>query len=262
MIVDIHVHLPNEVRAGQTLDELLPATERMIAFGRRAGITKQVLLGMTPTVAANELLGRLAQRFGEELIPFVRGSFVDPDGPALLERCVKELGFKGLKLYGEPPYFPLSGLLGGHALFSKAGELGVPVLLHSWHIEEGLERLAGDINVTAFPTVLLRGLGERHRHTSFIIAHAGGMWVKAFQAARPYPNIYFDVSGFDPERGIIEKAVEVLGADRVLYGSDAPGRSYVAQLAKVRYADISEAERAMILGQNAARLLNIDDAGQ
>lgn len=257
MILDVHVHLPNEVRNARTVEEALPATERMFAFARKLGIDRQVILGMNPSVAANELLGRLAERFGGELIPFMRGSFVDPDSPALLERCVKELGFKGLKLYGEPPSFPLSGLLAGHALFRKAGELGVPVLLHSWHIEEGLEALTTSINVASFPMILLRGLGEKHPSTNFIIAHAGGMWVKAFQAARPYPNIYFDVSGFDPERGIVEKAVEVLGAKRVLYGSDSPGRSYAAQLAKVRYAEIGEAERTLILAGNAARLLNI-----
>jgi predicted TIM-barrel fold metal-dependent hydrolase len=63
------------------------------------------------------------------------------------------------------------------------------------------------------------------------------------------------VCGFDPERGIVEKAVEVLGAERVYYGSDAPGRNYAAQLAKVRYADISDRDKALILGGNAARLL-------
>jgi hypothetical protein len=83
------------------------------------------------------------------------------------------------------------------------------------------------------------------------------MWDKAIQAVKPYPNLYLDVSGFDPERGIVEKAVAVLGAGRVLFGSDAPGRSYAAQLAKVRYADIGEDERALILGGNAARLLEV-----
>ena len=76
-------------------------------------------------------------------------------------------------------------------------------------------------------------------------------------AVKPYPNLYLDMSGFDPERGIVEKAVEVLGAERVLFGSDAPGRSYAAQLAKVQYADISEDDKALVLGGNAARLLDL-----
>ncbi|TFG71212.1 MAG: amidohydrolase, partial [Anaerolineales bacterium] len=87
--------------------------------------------------------------------------------------------------------------------------------------------------------------------------HAGMVWDKAFQAAQPYPNLNFDMSGFDPERGIVEKAVEVLVAERVLFGSDAPVRSYAAQIAKSQFADISVEDRMLVLGGNAARLLNL-----
>ena len=81
--------------------------------------------------------------------------------------------------------------------------------------------------------------------------------MKAFQVGKPYPNVCFDMSGFDPERDIVEKAVEVLGAERIFFGSDAPGRSYAAQLAKVQYADISERDKGLIMGENAVRLLDL-----
>ena len=103
----------------------------------------------------------------------------------------------------------------------------------------------------------LAELGKRYPDTTFILAHSGHMWVKSFQAAKPYPNLYFDVSGFDPERGVVERAVEYLGAERILWGSDAPGRNYAAQLAKVQYADISERDKELILGGNAIRLLGL-----
>jgi len=73
----------------------------------------------------------------------------------------------------------------------------------------------------------------------------------------PYRNVYLDTSGFDPEMGIVEMAVERLGAERVIYGSDAPGRSFAAQVAKVIYADISEADKRLILGENAAKILRL-----
>jgi predicted TIM-barrel fold metal-dependent hydrolase len=108
-----------------------------------------------------------------------------------------------------------------------------------------------------YPVQLMAELGQRFPDTTFIFAHVGMMWVKALQAVKPYPNLLVDVSGFDPERGIVEKAVEILGAERVLFGSDAPGRAYAAQLAKVQYADISERDKALLLGGNAARLLGL-----
>ena len=46
-----------------------------------------------------------------------------------------------------------------------------------------------------------------------------------------------------------------LGAERVLYGSDAPGRSFASQLAKVDGADIPDDAKRLILGENLKRLL-------
>jgi predicted TIM-barrel fold metal-dependent hydrolase len=44
-------------------------------------------------------------------------------------------------------------------------------------------------------------------------------------------------------------AVRELGAERVIYGSDAGGRSFASQLAKVMGAEIPEAARQLILGE-------------
>jgi predicted TIM-barrel fold metal-dependent hydrolase len=257
VIVDMHAHLPRPLDRLDQVDEVAVLTARMVETGCRAGIDRQVILGLESGAEANEALHRLVDRFPNRLVAFMRGSFVDPDSPALLEQCVREYGFKGLKLHEEPT-FPLTGLLGGHALFRKAGELGVPVVIHSWHEEEGLADVLPTLHTGYFPMALLRELGRIHPDTTFIFAHAGGIWVKAFQAAQPFPNICFDLSGFDPERGIVEKAVEVLGAERIFWGSDVPGRNYVAQLAKVRYADVGDREKQLILGGNAARLLKLE----
>jgi hypothetical protein len=50
-------------------------------------------------------------------------------------------------------------------------------------------------------------------------------------------------------------AVRELGAERVLYGSDAGGRSFASQLAKVLGAEIPGNARRLILGENLKRLL-------
>jgi predicted TIM-barrel fold metal-dependent hydrolase len=255
LIVDIHVHPPISTEP----DERFWKTwNRMWDAGRRAGIDKQVLLGWgAPN--CNELVRELVERYPDQIIGFARGIRSDPDSPATLEKYVTEHGFKGVKLHDEPD-LPLNALLASHPIFIKAGELGVPVLIHGFHAEEGLSAalhhdLAG--GASHYPVRLMGELGRRYPGTTFIFAHAGMMWDKAIQAVKPYPNLYLDVSGFDPERGIVEKAVEVLGAERVLFGSDAPGRTYAAQLAKVLYADISKGDKELILGGNAARLLNL-----
>jgi predicted TIM-barrel fold metal-dependent hydrolase len=230
----------------------------MLDAGRRAGIDVQVLFGWGDVGSGcNEVVRDLVARSSDRAIGFVRGWCTDPDSAATVERYVVEHGFKGIKIHNESGW-PLKGLMGGHALYQVAARLGVPVLIHGFHEEEGLSADTHDeLGVGHYPVRLMAELGERYPDTSFIFAHAGMMWVKAIQAVRPYPNLYLDVSGFDPERGVVESAVEALGAERVLYGSDAPGRNYAAQLAKVQYADIGAREKALVLGGNAARLLGL-----
>ena len=50
-------------------------------------------------------------------------------------------------------------------------------------------------------------------------------------------------------------AVRELGAERVVYGSDAGGRSFASQLAKVMGADVPDAAKRLILAGNLRRLL-------
>jgi predicted TIM-barrel fold metal-dependent hydrolase len=254
-IIDIHVHPPG---SKVPHDHFLEIASQMIAAGRRAGIDRQVFMGWEDQIS-NERVRELMDIYPGEVIGFVRGWCSDPTSPATVEKYVKDYGFKGIKLHDEGTW-PLGGLLGCHPIFLKAEMLHVPVLIHSFHEEEGLSAdqhndLAG--GTAHFPVALMSELGKRYPDVNFIFAHAGMMWVKAFQAAKPYPNLYFDVSGFDPERGIVEYAVKVLGAERVLFGSDAPGRAYAAQLAKVQFADISAPDIEMILWENTTRLLNL-----
>lgn len=50
-------------------------------------------------------------------------------------------------------------------------------------------------------------------------------------------------------------AVRELGAERVVYGSDAGGRSFSSQLAKVYGARIPDDAKRLILGANLKRIL-------
>jgi predicted TIM-barrel fold metal-dependent hydrolase len=64
-----------------------------------------------------------------------------------------------------------------------------------------------------------------------------------------------EICGGDPTAGMVEMAVRELGAQRVIYGSDFPGRSFASQLAKVYGADVPEDAKRMILAGNIQRML-------
>jgi hypothetical protein len=66
-----------------------------------------------------------------------------------------------------------------------------------------------------------------------------------------------DLSGGEPEDGIVECLLRHVGVDRLFFGSDAPGRSFAVQMTKVTSADIGETKRRMILGENIRRWLHV-----
>ena len=87
------------------------------------------------------------------------------------------------------------------------------------------------------------------------IGKAGGDWELGIRAIRSTKNVSTCIAGFDPTSGSVEMAVRELGAERVIYGSDAAGRSFASQLAKVMGAEISEPSRRLVLGENLRRML-------
>lgn len=163
---------------------------------------------------------------------------------AELDRCVKDGPLVGVKLWvahrcNGPEIDPI---------IRRAGELKVPVFQHTWLKAGG--NLAGE----STPRDLAE-LAARHPSVSFICGHAGGDWERGIRAVRPHKNVSLETAGFDPTAGMVEMAVRELGAERVIYGSDAGGRSFASQLAKVQAADISEGDRRKIFGENLKRLL-------
>ncbi|MFH1717189.1 MAG: amidohydrolase family protein, partial [Planctomycetota bacterium] len=101
----------------------------------------------------------------------------------------------------------------------------------------------------------LAELAARHPDVPLICGHTGGDWERGIRAIRATKNVSIGISGSDPTAGFVEMAVRELGADRIVYGSDAGGRSFASQLAKVHGADIPEFAKKLILGKNFQRML-------
>ena len=95
-----------------------------------------------------------------------------------------------------------------------------------------------------------------------IIAHMGGTaWLEAVEMAKKHKNVFIDTTGISSEVYIIPTAIEVAGPDKILFGSDAPCLNSAVELAKVKtadlYYDVSEKDKELILGGNAARIFGI-----
>lgn len=160
-----------------------------------------------------------------------------------LRRC-HDLGFCMVKLWvatraDDPLNFPV---------YEAAAALGMPLLLHSFVKARGQllnESTPWDVAEAA----------RRYPECTFLMAHMGGDFIFGCESVAELPNVFVDPSGSYGEKGMIEYAVQRLGADRVIFGSDMPGSDIYHNLGKVVGASISDAEREAILHRNAERVL-------
>nr|WP_254053520.1 amidohydrolase family protein [Singulisphaera sp. GP187] len=163
---------------------------------------------------------------------------------AELDRCVRDGPMVGVKLWvaqhaDAPELDPI---------VERAAELNAVIFQHTWI------KATGNLPGESTP-MDLAALAGRHPKATLICGHTGGDWELGIRAIRARPNVAADLAGGDPVAGITEMAVRELGAERVIYGSDAGGRSFASQLAKVHGADIPDAAKKLILAGNLKRLL-------
>ncbi|TDE09297.1 amidohydrolase family protein [Jiangella asiatica] len=80
--------------------------------------------------------------------------------------------------------------------------------------------------------------------------------------AERQPNIWFDLACAKTQLSTVERAVQQIGADRILFGSAIPDVARSHHLEMVRVADIDDDDRALILGGNARRLFGLEEAAR
>lgn len=133
-------------------------------------------------------------------------------------------------------------------IVERAVALKVPILQHTWIRSNGSD--PGE----STPYDLVE-LAKRHPDAQFICGHTGGTWELGIRIIRDVKNICAGIAGSDPTSGFVEMAVRELGPERVIYGSDAGGRTFASQMAKVIGAEIPDSAKELILGGNLRRLL-------
>jgi len=241
MIIDAHVHL-----SGRTLNPGVVEAAQALGIDRLL-VSSLGSWNYEPSRDECVRANRDTQAAMREHPGLVLGAcYVNPRFPeavAEVERCIAE-GMVAVKLWvaapaSDPCVFPV---------IEKAIALRVPVLQHAWH------KATGNLPHESTPSQVAE-LARRYPEAALIMAHIGGDWLRGLRAARGAPSLRVDTSGSIIEAGMIEAAVEQLGAGRVIFGSDADGVEPAVALAKVRGAEIGDADRRLILGDNLAALL-------
>lgn len=250
MIWDLHCHLTSPGQ-GDTATERV---RRLIEIGDRHNIERYcVYMGLrmikdpSPDQLRqqNDAVLEAVGAFPDRLFGFV---YLSPKHVQTsldeLERCVANGPMVGVKLWvaqscADPAIDPL---------IKRAAELKAVIFQHAWYKAGG--NPPGESNPDDVAT-----LAKRFPNVPLVCGHTGGNWELGIPAIRAHKNVSIGIAGSDPTAGFIEMAVRELGAERILYGSDAPGRSFASQLAKVQGANISQKDKNLILGGNLKKML-------
>ena len=254
----------------------------------RYGVDKIVL--QTAPYGDNDAVAEFVKGAPDRFIPLANIDFFDPEGSnpvQELERCVNELGLKGIgELYpqigpwdpGDEKVFPI---------YEKAQELGVPIMIHggtefggAWNDQRYSDPYMLDPALRAFPNL------------NFIVCHTAQDYAgKLFNLMRARRNVYAEISAFSGDHDVLVTSFwyaqtwldltpqylmgKFLSAgleDRIVWANDTlvPYDSPLIEPGKangtlkdnhvVKILDelaVSEETKAKILGGNAARIFNV-----
>ena len=154
-----------------------------------------------------------------------------------IERCVKELGFIGVKLYNQ--YFISDPAV--HSVIEKCIELDIPILEHAGKSNMRPVSQPFISNGTHFALA-----AKKFPEALFIYAHIGGggdyHW--SLKAIADYPNVFLDISGSIYDEDLIEETVRKMGVERVMFGTDG---SFSSSMGKLLGCKLSETEKIAIL---------------
>ena len=105
-------------------------------------------------------------------------------------------------------------------------------------------------------------INEYYPHLNFICAHLGGLAtdliVRALQKMREanyLDNIFLDTAGcFYPE--LIRKAVDILGSNKIIFGTDRPFHNYRVSRYTIKCCNFDKETEENILFRNLLRILH------
>ncbi len=170
-----------------------------------------------------------------------------PEGQALaeLERWKHFHQPPLIKLHPALHQYPIHGP-GYRPVWDYAHQTGAVVLVHTW-----------DSDALCSPLLLL-GPAREFPRARIIIGHSGVTWRgyhQALEVASQAENTFLDLTGSQSHRTILEKMVALVGAERILFGSDLPYLEAAVTLGRVMTARVSDAAKEAILRTNFLRLL-------
>jgi hypothetical protein len=196
---------------------------------------------------ANRQIAQEARKFPRRLIPFIRinPNFTDRVVDHM-KRGLEEQGMKGMgEMHPLTDHFQVNDLKLLEPIMRYAADYKWPIHWHSGNYPTGQAALYAPL-LEAFPEV------------NQILGHLCYPFIEDCVAlGQRYKNVYFEPAG-NGTPAFLRYLIDNVGADHVMYGDDIPFSYPTDVLDKFRrQPGVSDAEKALMLGGNMARLLGM-----
>lgn len=247
MLIDVHVHLwmPNGSRERAQSDK-----KAILKTCETYGVDQiyvSSLGGLYPDEQEIRMLNAMTREFMVEHPQLVRGyCYLNPRHANTLEvlrRGIEEQGMSGIKLWVAT--FCDDACV--DPVVEQAIAYDVPILVHAFHKAVGqlpYESLGENV----------ANLAHRYPEAKIIMAHLGANCYRELRPIRDCHNVWADFSGSIFHNDDLNYARELLGADRLLFGTDMPDAGFHISYGQMLSAQLTPEEREKIAGGNALRL--------
>ena len=260
--IDVHAHYGDYQfgTAHEMICRFMSASAEEVAQRSRASNVQWTVVspmaGLFPrgvSIAEVEKANEQTARDVEAIDGLLQWVIVDPRRPDTYEQAERFLQTPkcmGIKIHGEEHQYHIEDY--GHDLFAFAAKHEAVVLAHSGHEHTMPMRFVP--------------FADEYPQARLIVAHMGNAGVAhgdptqqiRAAAAAKHDNIYVDTSSsWSILPHMIEWAVDEIGAERILFGTDTPIYYTANQRARIDYAQISDDAKQLILRDNAAGLLDL-----
>ncbi len=247
---DCHLAAPSN-GSGIGVDELL---RRLDAAQVDKAITWPMVSYTRAIAPDNEAIHAAYRAHPDRIIPFGGVNPLLGLDVALqeLERCIEVYGVRGVKLNGARDGYYIDDPNLSLPLIERIAQAGLVLAFHCG---------ANDFEKT-HPFRIAK-ISARYPELKIMIVHMGGSGLPDIadavaDLAAEHPNWFLIDSEVEYRK--IHKALAALGPERICYGSDTPfcPMRFEWDLRQVVYQDLTEAQKKLVFGGNAARMLGIE----
>lgn len=247
MVIDDHVHVHEwGYQAGDPEYEADYVVAQMDEHGVDLAIIEDSLayVGLSQE-ESNDHTKAAVDAFPDRLVGFA--NIKPPQGAgaciAEIDRCVGDWNFRGIKLHAMADSYSADDPELVDPVVERCLHYGIPIWFHTGHLPY------------ATP-MQIASLASRFPGVALIVGHLGhGMVYDAIWAASTHENVYLDLSL--QGAGAIHRACREVPAERLIFGSDAPYGDMGRVKHAVETAELSEVQKAAILGGTIARLCGL-----